>query len=1272
MRTDPKDLPHLPGPTRWARSSFLCCFVLTLFTAQLDLSSQTRDLSKLRFQELTPEDNSPLIQINDIIQGPDGFIWIASSTGALRYNGYEIQAFVKKADDPSSLLNDAVWNGFLDSQNRLWLGTERGVSRYLPKTESFANYSLLSGTAAQKRSTRCNAIVENEKGQIFASTEKGVIFLYDPEDDTFIPLNDNNRLGIIKSMAADPSGTLWVGSDNSVHLVDPSTLDVQTYTDGFETPPGTPANFIYQTRYVDAQQIWFGTAYNGLVTLNPKTGKTKQVTEPNHKENRIHGLEHYGENYMWACHRDGISLFDTKTLKKVNIQSASSKTDSLPAGSMTSILVDDQENIWVGTYKQGLFVSTNNKPFEVIVPDVSNFDPGLKPVTTSLMLDTQDRLWKGFAAGGISVTHRDGRSAFDLPPDSQNPQSIGEHAVYDIVQTSDGSIWIACYNDGLIRYDEATKSIKRYRHDPSDPHSIGGNDIRGIAEDSSGRLWLSYKGAGFGWFDPTTEKAESFMPNLEDRDNSLLNRWTSDIIISKDEIVYVATPTGVTTFDPKTKSFRNFQSNPNDPSSLSHPYCIDLFEDKSGDIWIGTRNGINRLDTKNHTITRYQTNDGMPGNQTLVINDDLNGNIWAGTDNGLARINPETGRIKSYDKMDGLADNAFLSDSTQRAPDGTLYFGQKRGITCFVPSEIKENTTPPPVFISDARIYFNSLKNVYAKQGDPLPIFYPKVSSMTLGYDAKAISFEYVAKNFIQPSKNQYAYKLEGFDTKWVYAGNRREANYTNLPPGKYTFKVKAANNDGYWNEKGQQLALTITPPFWKRPTFYAGLMLASALSLIAFIRFRERLLKQEREKLEELVEKRTRTISKQKAKLELQKNELASHQRILEEEVKARTAEYLAAKLRAEESDRLKSSFLANLSHEIRTPLNAVVGFSNLLRTTSERDRDEYVDIIDDNSKSLLRLIDDILDFSMIESNQVTMFEEEFSFNEFFGSIAQAHSINFESGNVSFVSENSVFTYQYTIKSDRQRIKQVIDNLLTNAYKFTESGTVELKAETIGETLVISVSDTGKGISEENVKRIFDHFYRIQEDEILAKRGVGLGLAICKRLAQLLGGDLSVKSKLGLGSCFSLELPMKKITPKKKEHKPADFSKETSLLREFTGNRILIIEDEENNRSFLQTALSKYKVETVSAIEGRSGIEKFRTEGPFHMVLLDIKMPELDGFAVQEKLRKIDPDAIIVAQTAHTMKGDELKIRQAGFTDYLSKPISLAKLDHVLHKYLS
>ncbi|MDQ8197372.1 two-component regulator propeller domain-containing protein [Pelagicoccus enzymogenes] len=1244
---------------------------LAFFIVPVAPAAAERDLTRLRFEALTDRFENSGGEIHRIAEGPSGFIWFGTNQGALRYDGYEIRAFRREEGNPTSLINDAVWSFLVDGKNRFWIGTQMGVSRYVPELDSFENYVLNPVDMNNNLNNRCNAIVQDSRGNVYASAESGIIYRFDEVEKRFEPMNAAS-FGVIKSMACDELDRIWIGSSSAVYRYDTVTRETRAYLEGFEGSSEMNRNFIYSLDVGDPERIWAGTAYQGVVVLDVESGEARPLPLEHSNEQRVHFLQSTEDGRIWVCHGRGLTLMD-RNERRIQNYMASDRVDSLPSGSIRCLAVDSQSNIWVGSAKYGAHVSTNNKRFNRDYLENAANRPGVTSVVSRVLWTRGGERWVGYYHGGIDVFAEDGAHLFELRHDPADPKSIGRGAVYSLMEDSRGQIWAGSFHGGLMRFNREDRSFSKVLGTP-------GGDPRAIAEDEDGNLWIALKGAGIALYHRESGRFESFKSDPFNTKHSLLDDWPSDILYDPSGLVYVATPIGLSILDTETKVFNNYTPDATNPNSLSNAICHTLFRDAEGKIWVGTGYGLNRFDPIEKTFKSYTMADGLPGHQVLCVTQDRDGDIWAGTDGGLARLDLGTGKVKSYDHLDGLMSNDFSRNSVAMSPTGEIYFGQTGGLTFFDPSKIRDNEIPPPVFITDVQVFFKSLK-VDPSDPNSLPKHISKLDELVLTHEQKVLSISFVAQNYIQPQKNRYAYLLEGFDSDWNDVGTRREANYTNLNPGSYVFRVKASNNDGVWNEEGASLRLRILPPFWMTPWFFSLLFLAVVLLVYLFIRYRERNLKRRQRSLEEEVQKRTKKINEQKlalegqrSQLEKQRDELEEGRERLEEKVEERTSELVKAKEKAEESDRLKSSFLANLSHEIRTPLNAVVGFSTLLKETkaSEEEMVEYLSLINENSDSLLRLIDDILDYSLIEANQVTLDEKDILWDEFFDNVFASHSVLPREEGVELLCENALRGQEYSMVTDHHRLRQVLDNLLTNASKFTSAGSIVLGARIEGGVFCIYVKDTGKGIPSEFQEVIFDQFYKLKEDDVQARRGVGLGLAISKRLVDLLGGELSVKSEYGKGSKFSVRFPLSVLH--RADESDSGFGSDDELPEKLVrarSGRVLVVEDETNNFLLLKAILKPTRFEVVWAESGEKGVKVYQQEGPFDLVLLDIKMPGIDGFETIRRLRAINQNVLVVAQTAYAMADDKIRILEAGFNRYVSKPIKAKELLQVLAELL-
>lgn len=683
--------------------------------------------------------------------------------------------------------------------------------------------------------------------------------------------------------------------------------------------------------------------------------------------------------------------------------------------------------------------------------------------------------------------------------------------------------------------------------------------------------------------------------------------------------------------------------------------------------------------------------DSLPSKTIYSILEDDSGNLWMGTHNGIVKYNRTRGTFTNFNKSYGLQGKVFEINAFCKASDGIMYFGGSNGLNKFNPAVTFRKKYNAPIVISSVSVFDHVLA-----------VDVTEFREIKLSLDDKYISFNYALLDYSDPISNHYAYMLENFDKDWTYCENRHFANYTYLPPGNYIFKVKGTNMDNDLSKEEVSIRLIIPKPYWKQGWFIT-LMIVLGISVIFsayllrvnFIRQNEkRLLKVVRQKTTDLrdayeilekqkieIEKHNEKLIQQRNKISLQNKELEQHRQNLENLVKERTKDLEEAKQKAEESDHLKSAFLANMSHEIRTPLNAIVGFTDLI-ANDEYDKEDLNDIngiIKNNSNALLQLINDIIDISKIEANQIEIHQKEFFINEFLYTLFQTYQsqlVNLNFAGNSHVSLKLYLDYlneDLKIISDPFRIEQVLNNLFNNACKFTKEGTIELGYQIINNKKDIRffIKDTGIGISKENISVVFDRFRKIEDDKTKIYRGTGLGLSISLNLAKLLGGKMALESEPGKGSMFYFDLPLviagsKMISDKNKTEKK-------TVLPDWRKKTILLVEDEDSNFKVLKAILKNTGAAIVRAEDGITAVDLF-TGGKyrFDLVLMDIKLPGMNGIEATRRIRDFDRSVPVIAHTAYAMHDEEKEIMQAGFNDYLTKPVLGSVLFEKLSEYLN
>ena len=901
----------------------------------------------LRFEQLGVEHGLAQESVLAIAQDTQGFIWLGTQAGLTRFDGYRTVTYRSALSDPHSLADNWVRVLHVDPEGRMWVGTDGGLDLYDPATRRFTHFAPREPGQRGNGNRHVRAIVDDGVGGLWLASADG-LHHFNPATERFTSWHhdpaDAGSLADdqVNALARDGAGRLWVGTATGLDMLAPGAAHFRHYT--LEAGGDGRFNAVLALQVDHAQTLWIGTMggleqwrLQGVEPQRRRLGAREGVNPGVVVTTLYQDVEHQ----VWAgTQADGLLRWLPAQNRMTQYRHQSGDSHSVADNQISALFRDRVGTFWVGTWNDGASrVDVGSGGFARIVRQADQPNSIADNKVRAIASDGGARLWLGSGAGLNLYDPVSGESRV-WRHDPRDPGSLGDDQVSALLREKNGDLWIGG-RAGVDHLDAATGKIRSFSFMRGDAAS---DTVRNLYADRDGVLWVASRG-GLHRLDPRTGAVRTYRHDPADA-TSLADNVVRPILEDRAGRLWVGTFNGLDLLDRKSGRFRHFRRDPADPASLSHDEVHCLFEDARGAIWIGTAAGLNRMEVAaDGTIgwRRYLRKDGIADDAISAILPDNAGNLWLSTNSGLSRLNIETGLVRNYSGVDGTIEGAYFDGSALRGPDGTLYFGGFNGITAFAPAEVRENSVAPAVVITDFQI-FN--KSVLAGQGGHAGVLATAIEhtgALTLRETDSVFSLEFAALHYAAPQRNRFAYQLQGFDEDWVVTdASKRFATYTNLDAGSYTFRVKAANKDGIWNDSAATLEITILPPWWKTWWLRTAMALLLLGAAYAAYRARVRSLRRQQRQLAQLVGARTAEVEHKNLLLRQQKQELEARRREAEAERAAAEQRRLDTERQKKEVERQKEnveqahrniSVLSELGRELSATLDMETSMMTLYR---------------------------------------------------------------------------------------------------------------------------------------------------------------------------------------------------------------------------------------------------------------------------------------------------------------------------------------------------
>lgn len=1212
------------------------------FLIGFDVNGQTLPY---RFKHFSTKMGLSYHQVSCTLEDYKGFLWIGTVNGLNRFDGYEFRNFFSSLTDSTSISSNKIRVLFEDSDNQLYIGTSNGLNIYDHSTGKFTTIQLQTGKEVIVGS-QINDIKESADGKLWIATPDGVFVLN--KDRSFHKHYNDSKKGAdglphntIGKILFDKDGNVWMGGQKHI-----SKLNVQNdafthfpIAEKFKIERNPPVNVITQD---SKGRIWFGSNQTGLSLFNDSTQNfeyypLKSIDENEVLLNRVRAIKEDKNGNLWLGTFNGLIIFNPDTHFETKVVNDPNDPYTLNNNAILDIYEDKRGNYWLGTYHGGLnYLDKNFNVFKHY--QYTGSDKGLSYNVISYIAEGKDgRIWIATDRGGLNALDPDTDTFEYFRQKGTAPNSASNHILH-IEVGDNGNLWLGTLYGGLYSFDTQSERFTQVNFNSTGLDDLSVSRIRGLKVDSKGYLWIA-SALGLHQYDVRSGKTVNFYDNANG--TNLANSINIIVDGGKGNIwLGLYRSDGIVKFDTETREFKTYKI----------PFVQCMFQDEEY-LWVGTSsNSLFRIDRGTDDIENFKSYKLTNGNVVGILPDD-NNNLWLSSNEGLFQFDKANGNFTRLQREHGLQSDHFNKNAYLKSKKGNMYFGGVNGMIMFDPNDITRDSFAPAIELTGLKTAsYKKNKKVYQQNVGALS----EGSVLELAYHENTLFIDFVALNFSQPDKTQYAYRLHGFDD-WNYIGSNRTATYTNLDPGKYSFQVKATNNNGIWATETTPILISISPPPWL--TWWAYLLYA-IMAIGAFMLVKHII--------------SARLELKNKLKLEHFKNE------------------------QEKELHEMKYRFFTNISHDLRTPLTLILGPLEKLQQTHSGDstvRGLY-NTAYKNAELLLRLVNQLMDFRKLETNHTQLrcaegnivlflYEIFISFQE----QARFKNIEYHFG----YSEKDIHLY-----FDRDKVEKIFFNLISNAFKFTpDSCKIDLDISIDKNSTVdfpegyvqIIVRDTGIGISKNALESIFDRFSQEVGNNFVKENSSGIGLAIAKGFAELHKGKIAAESIVGEGSSFIVQLPLGsahlsetqvlkdfKDSESKSHYNELTLENTTTNLIITDSNKdpkelekqplLLLVEDNLDVQMYIAGIFNpNYRV--ITANNGEDGLEKAIKHHP-DLIISDVVMPKMNGIELCSNIKRDIktshiPVILLSARTSLIFKVNGL---ETGADDYVGKPFAQQVLE--------